>query len=189
MANNQRRLPFNCHHSISRHSYINCYTSEKVIEWTKELELLASFGKTQPHAAYSSLTHGATPKSAYLSRTTPNIGPMLQPLETIRSILIPTLTNRPPPNDYERELFALPARHGRSREENEASLKITSPLLEAILNQNPTYSCDIMSKQAKEKLMFRIVRSWKNEPRFSKRPCPAPLHRRRGRLAGSPPYL
>ncbi len=44
---------------------------------------------------YSALTHSLTSKGAYSSRTTPNIGPMLLPLETtIRSI--PTLTNRPP---------------------------------------------------------------------------------------------
>ncbi len=169
--------------------YINCYTSEKVIEWTKELELLASFGKTQPHAAYSALTHGVTSKWTYLSRTTPNIGPMLQPLETmIRSILIPTLTNRPPPNDYERELFALPARHGgiglidptsRSREENGASLKITSPLVEAILNQNPTYSCDIMSKQATGKRETHVQNRQKLEDRASilKASLPSSLNR------------
>ncbi len=113
---------------IGTEEFICSYTEEKVKDWAQELELLATFGKTQPHAAYSALTHGLTSKWAYLSRTTPNIGPMLQPLETrIRSILIPTLTNRPPPNDHERELFALPAQLGgirltvptrRSQEEN-----------------------------------------------------------------------
>ncbi len=139
---------------IETEEFIRSYTSEKVNDGAQELELLATFGKTQPHAAYSALTHGLTSKWAYLSRTTPNIGPMLQPLETrIRSILTPTLTNRPPLNDYERELFALPARLGgigltvptrRFQEENVASLKITSPVFEAILIHDQT---DIMCKQ------------------------------------------
>ncbi len=59
------------------------------------------------------MTHGFTRKWAYLTRTTPNIGTLLNPLEqTIRCRLIPKLTGREAPNDTERQLFALPTRFG-----------------------------------------------------------------------------
>ncbi len=108
---------------------------------------------------------------------------MLQPLETrIRSILIPTLTN------YERELFALPARLGgigltdptrRSQEENVASLKITSPLFEAILNHDQTYSFDIMCKQDTCKKETRTQNRQKMEDQAStlKASLPSSLNR------------
>ena len=92
-----------------------------------------------------------------MSRTTPNIAQLLQPLElSIRNAFLPAITEHPPPNNSERELLALPARHGgialtdpasRSLSEYEASVKITSPLTEAILGQDPDYSYDIMSRQ------------------------------------------
>ena len=137
--------------------YIQSFTSEKVREWVKEVELLAAFGATQPHAAHSAFTHGLFSKWSYLCCTTPDIGPLLQPLEaSIRSVLIPAITDRPPPSDNMRELLALPARHGgialsdptrRSRDEYESSIKITSALTEAILSQDPDYSIEIMSRQ------------------------------------------
>ena len=67
-----------------------------------------------------------TSKWTYLTRTMPGIGPNLLPLETIsRTKLIPALTGRPPPNETERYLFALPAR------------------LRGIAMTNPTQATDI----------------------------------------------
>ena len=137
--------------------YIESFMKNKVQEWIDELELLANIGMTQPHAAYSAFTHGLVSKWSYLSRTTPNIAQLLQPLElSIRNAFLPAITEHPLPNNSERELLALPARHGgialtdpasRSLSEYEASVKITSPLTEAILGQDPDYSYDIMSRQ------------------------------------------
>ena len=142
---------------IGTTEYIQSFTTEKVQDWLEELELLATFGITQPHAAHSAFTHGLVSKWSYLCRTTPDIGLLLRPLEaSIRSTLIPAITDRPPPSDCERELLALPARHGgialtdpteRSQAQYEASIKITSSLTEAILKQDPDYSIDIMSRQ------------------------------------------
>jgi len=91
----------------------------------------------------------------------PDIGPLLQPLEgAIRSVLIPAITDHPPPSDTMRELLALPTRHGgialtdptrRSCAKYESSIKITSALTEAILSKDPDYSFAIMSMQITEK--------------------------------------
>ena len=61
---------------------------------------LAAIAKTQPHAAHSAFTHGLTSFWSYITRTTPDICHLLQPLEdVIRTNLIPTLTDSRPPND------------------------------------------------------------------------------------------
>ena len=53
---------------------------------------------------------GLTSIWSYLTRTIPEIGHLLQPLENIiRLKLIPALTDRASPNDVERNLLALPA--------------------------------------------------------------------------------
>ena len=70
--------------------------------------------------------------------------------------LIPGLTDRPPPNDEERNLFALPARHGGIALSNptantdlafSASITIAGPLKDAILFQSKDYSYDVWSSQ------------------------------------------
>ncbi len=53
----------------------------KVQEWNAELNTLSQFAETQPHAAYSALTHGIYSKWNYLTRTTPAIENLLTPLE------------------------------------------------------------------------------------------------------------
>ena len=69
--------------------YTSRFVSEKVLKWATELKLLSTIASTQPHAAYSALTHGLSSKWTYLSRTTPDIGHHLQRLEDIiRSDLI-----------------------------------------------------------------------------------------------------
>ena len=50
--------------------YTDSYIMNKVQEWREEIELLATFGKTQPHAAHSAFTHCQVSKWSYLSRTT-----------------------------------------------------------------------------------------------------------------------
>ena len=65
------------------------------------------------HSAFSALTHGLRSKWTYLSCIIPNIGDELSPLDNVlRSKLHPALTGRPPPNNLEFALFALPARLG-----------------------------------------------------------------------------
>ena len=119
--------------------FIHTFVESKVQQWSKELESLATIAHSQPHA----FTHGMTNKWSYLTRTTPDIGYLLQPLEVIiRTKLSVALTGRPPPNDTERDLLALPTRLGgialvnptqATDSEFLASSRISEPLKEAIL--------------------------------------------------------
>ena len=79
-----------------------------------------------------------------LSRTTGDIGQFLQPLEdAIRQQFLPALTGRSQPGDTERELMALPARHGGLGIPNptqmtsnlEGSVRASEPLSELIQAQ------------------------------------------------------
>ena len=129
------------------------------------MKCLADITVTQPHAAYSALTHGLMSKWTYLSRTTPDIGPLLRPIDdAIRSDLIPALTGRPPPSDLQCTLFALPARLGglgisipsrAAADELQSSLLVTSTLRDHILSQDPQYGSDIISKQLELKKSVR----------------------------------
>ena len=97
--------------AIGTMAHTNQYVIQKVAQWSKELKALSSVASTQPHAAYAAFTHGMVSKWQYLSRTIPNIGDQLQPLEDIiRTQLIPALTRRAAPNENERILLALPAK-------------------------------------------------------------------------------
>ena len=146
---------------IGTSEFMTSFITNKVEGWSEELELLATYGVTQPHAAYSAFTHGLASKWSYLSRTTPDISELLQPLEgSIRSHLIPALTDRPPPSDSTRALMSLPSRLGgialsnpveRSQSEYVASVKVTASLTEAISHQDSDYSIDIMSAQISAK--------------------------------------
>ena len=94
-------------------AYTNQFVAEKVAQWSDEMSLLAAIATTQPHVAYVAFTYGLSSKWLYLSRTLPSLSNHFQHLEkVIRSEFIPTLTRNPPPNDCDRELFALPARLG-----------------------------------------------------------------------------
>ena len=143
---------------IGTKAFVELFVENKVDQWAAELNSLAAIAKTQPHAAHSAFTHGLTSFWSYITRTTPDICHLLQPLEdVIRTNLIPTLTDRPPPNDEERNLLALPARLGgiaviKPTAETEstyiASSKISEPLKEAILSNTSVYSYDMISKSA-----------------------------------------
>ena len=99
--------------AIGSREYVAGQVESKVNEWTSNIQCLATIPMTQPHAAYTALTHGLMSKWTYLSRTIPDIGPLLRPLDdALHSVLFPALTGRPLPRDLECKLFALPARLG-----------------------------------------------------------------------------
>ena len=145
---------------LGSQEYTDLFVKGKVKEWCNELEKLASIAETQPHAVYAAITHGLAGKWNYLSRTTPDIGECLDPLETtLRTKIIPALTGRPPPSDAECTLLALPARLGgigvcnpsKRSSEFTASLQITSPLKSLISKKYPTYSLEARDEQLKSK--------------------------------------
>ena len=154
--------------ALGTEEYIRAFVTNKVQQWAEELEQLATFARSQPHAAHAAFTHGMTSKWTYLSRTMPNIRPSLLPLDTIiRTKLIPALTGRPPPNDMERDLLALPARLGAIALANPThetdldflcSTKITEALTEAILHQDFQYTEEVITHQLEAKTEAQKLR-------------------------------
>ena len=99
--------------AVGSAEYVENYVKSKVSSWQSSVCNLATIATTQPHAAYSALTHSLSSKWTYLCRTVPNISHLLKPLDdALQTKLIPALTGRSPPNDLECALFALPARKG-----------------------------------------------------------------------------
>ena len=98
----------------------------------------------------------------------PSIGSKLLPLELIiRTKLIPALTGRPPPNDTERDLLALPARLGgialvnpthASESDFLSSTKITEALKEAIIQQDFQYTYEVVAHQLTAKTEVQKLR-------------------------------
>ena len=137
------------------------FVSSKVEEWSANISTLSDIAKSQPHAAYSALTHGLSSKWTHLSRVQPSISDLLIPLDnTLRTQLIPALTCRPPPSDQECILYDLPARHGglgirlpsrHADREHQNSKFITQPLGNRILEQNSEYDYDTLSQQKQKR--------------------------------------
>ena len=82
----------------------------------------------------------------------------------IRSEFIPALTGNPPPNDSDRDLFALPAKVGclglrnptkSSDQEYTASRTITKSLVDAITNHHGEYSYECITSQMEAKADIR----------------------------------
>ena len=151
--------------AIGSREYVTAHVGAKVNEWLSNVKCLATIAVTQPHAAFSALTHGLMSKWTYLSRTIPDISPLLRPLDdALRSDLLPALTGRPPSGDLECTMFALPARLGGlgigipSRNaacELHSSQLVTSVLRDHILSQDPDYGSDIINKQLESKALVR----------------------------------
>ena len=118
-----------------------------------QLSLIAT---SQPHAAYTVLTHGFSSKWKYYLRTNPNISDLLSPLEfAIHQQFLPTLIPHPP-NDLERELFSLPVFLGGlgicdpcsvSSSDYDFSHEPSCPLVDLILCQHDSLPHDVIDSQ------------------------------------------
>ena len=145
--------------------YVENYVESKVSSWLFNVCKLTTIAKTQPHAAYSALTHGLSSKWTYLCRTVPNISNFLKPLDdALRTKLFPALTGKPPPSDLECVLFALPARLGglgitipskQADQEHLSSLLVTSALQDHIISQDEAYGYEVIAKQLESKAIVR----------------------------------
>ena len=127
---------------------------------------LAKIALSQPHAAYSAFTKGLASRWIYVLRTVPGVARLLQ--DVIRFVFIPALTGRAPPNDVERNLFALPPRRGGlglynpvglASQEFDASYKITEPLCKLLLSHDRQYP----EVKADQLLQKSAVRSHKRD--------------------------
>ena len=146
---------------IGTEDFIKEFVREKVADWQASVEVLSSFATSQPHAAYSAMTHRLSSQWLFLQRTVPDLSPLLQPLEnTISDHFIPALTGRGSCTKLERDLFALPARlrglgltnpTKSAVHQLTASTCITSPLTDAIFDQITTFTSSIHNDQLKAK--------------------------------------
>lgn len=148
--------------------FVKEFVSMKVKDWCDQLLKLTNIAATQPHATYTAFVRGFVHKLTFLSRTTPSIEDLLQPLEEIiQSKLIPAWTGLAPPNAMERELFALPACLGGlgllriascSSKEYMDSVRLSSPLSDLILSQKSDYPMEALEAQLSEKQAIRRER-------------------------------
>ena len=142
--------------AIDSQDYIRDYTRDHVSQWAHGLSQLSLIAATQPHAAYTVLTHGFSSKWKYFLRTNPHIGDLLSPLELgIRQHFLPTLIPHPP-SDLERELFGLPVSLGGlgicdpcriSTDDYNFSLELSRPLVDLILHQHGSLPHDVIDSQ------------------------------------------
>ena len=99
--------------AIGSYSFTKEFVSRTVHEWSEEVRQLAHVATSQPHAAYAAFTHGLSGRWTYLLRTIPNVQDLFLLLEnTIQQQFIPALTGLPSCSKLERDLLALPVRHG-----------------------------------------------------------------------------
>lgn len=146
---------------IGSDEYVSKWVSDKVSSWVMELKTLSDIAQSQPQAVYTALTHGLMSHWTYLSRTCPNVSTLLQPLEdTLRSVLIPSITGQAPPSDALRDLFALPCRLGglgipipfqTAQYHYINSLSVSDPLISLILTQEKDIPIDIQQQQLAKK--------------------------------------
>ena len=142
--------------AIGSSHYIRSYTKDRITQWADGLSQLSLIATSQPHAAYTVLTHGFSSKWKYYLRTNPNISDLLSPLEfAIRQQFLPTLIPHPP-NDLERELFSLPVSLGGlgicdpcsvSSSDYDFSHELSRPLVDLILRQHDSLPHDVIDSQ------------------------------------------
>ena len=130
---------------VGSRDFLESYVSEKVDNWVGEVAQLAEFAKAQPQASYAAYTFGLKHRWTYFIRTLPDIQDLLEPLEeAIAQVLIPAIVERKF-SQLDREVLALPARLGglgmanpchEAAREHASSIKVTSPLVEQIMNQS-----------------------------------------------------
>ena len=154
--------------ALGTQSFTEEFVSKQVQKWTEEVKRLATIAESQPHAAYSALTHGLAGKWSYLSRTVSNITDLLLPLgDAIRHHLIPALTGRTGITDMERELLALPTRLGglsildpskTCNDHFRSSQRISAPLTALILQQEMVCPSSVPSEQISIKNKIKAQR-------------------------------
>ena len=140
-------------------SFVTSFVKERVSTWTKELDLLSDISITHPHATYGAFT--LYWQVELFDEVHSKYSNLLAPLETIiQTCFLPNLMGQPSFSDVERKLFALPARLGDlgvvdpsqySTFQYSASVAITAPLVQSILQQFSAPSADVLCGQLEAK--------------------------------------
>ena len=144
------------------------YITEMVTEWCKQLKVLSTIAKSQPHVAYTGYTHGMKHKFTYFIRTLEGIAEALTPIdEVLNNDFIPALFGTQI-TEADRELLALPIKDGglgiplintSASTSREASIMLTKPLTTAIINQSTTLPNENEVKSAKAKSLEVITKA------------------------------
>ena len=165
--------------------YVSNWVQNKVEVWVGELLTLTELSKVHPQAVYSALIHGWMSHWTYLSRTCPDIGPLLPPLEhTLRLKLLPSLTSIDAPNDVFRDLFALPSRHGGlglpnpeslSSSQYSNSLSVCKSFVDLVVSQHSQIPCNAFVTQSNTKAsIHKLNRQLSKQHSESVRSCLSP---------------
>lgn len=154
--------------ALGSSEFVELYVNSQVSDWCGQLKTLSSIAMSHPQEAYCAFTHGLKGKWSYLSRTTPDIGDLLLPLEKVlREELIPAITGRPCSGDLERELLWLPPRLGglgiinptTLAGEYTYSLQVTAPLVALITLQSSTCTSPVQAQHAIKKRLHTEKRA------------------------------
>ena len=86
--------------ALGSEGFIAKFAESKISEWTKEIERLSDFARSQPHAAFVAFCHGVCHRWTYVTQVVPIAEECLQPLEkVIRMTFLPALTGQTAFND------------------------------------------------------------------------------------------
>ena len=155
--------------AIGSCSFTKEFVSRKVHEWSEEVRQLAHVATSQPHATYAAFTHGLSGRWTYLLRTIPDVQELFLLLENmIQQHYIPALTGLLSCSKLERDLLALPVRHGGMGIVNlttlsspyyQASELLTKPLVSLIVSQETSKSVDPATITASKKVVRDMNRT------------------------------
>ena len=144
--------------AIGSSDFVKSYVSDKVKEWSDELSRLSEIGLTQPHAAYSALTHGLLGRWIFYPQrclVLVNYFFHWNRLSVCTSVL-PASSGKYAFSDAERQLISLPSRLGglgiidscvSSAFQFDASRRVTGPLVSLLLEQDSQFTIGILNEQ------------------------------------------
>ena len=130
--------------ALDTEEFCSSYLMKKAEQWCAEVKQLAVFPATQPQAAYTVFTSVLRHKWSFIARTMPGAAEELKLVEQVVSeFFLPALLGRASPGALERQVLALPCRHGRLglvlpmplAGQFQYSTQVTAPLVENILAQ------------------------------------------------------
>ena len=162
--------------AVGEAGFVERFFLSKIEEWKREMVQLSQFAQTEPHAAFTALTHGLRGRYTYILRTLPVSLEGLQSMDdTIVTLLLPALTGRTNFSTEEIELLRLPARLGgigiphlvgMAGDELVGSTAMTKGQVREIVLQNtdhPTPQVDTVHREAVQSRNHRKAQRRKNE--------------------------
>ncbi len=147
--------------AIGTDTFVKNYAADKVKVFLDEIDKLTAIASSQPHAAYSALTHGLASEWTYLSKTIPDLSAILLPIEQkLHREFLPSLTGQNTFNQIKRDLMSLPVRLGGMSIKNPAencfsfynsSKIITAPLRKLLHDQSESLPYQTINDQIEAK--------------------------------------